>query len=151
MTGRTRGRQSDADASGTRIQIEGRVLDGDGMLINDAMLRSGRRTRSVMRTRATAGRAEHEIMGFGRSATDVRRFQLLTPSSRDRCQPNGKAQAPHIVSLYFSRACWQVYTRLYFVDEPANDSDPILSLVPGPARHARCPQRDAGRSVALSI
>ena len=26
------------DASGTRIQIEGRVLDGDGMPINDAML-----------------------------------------------------------------------------------------------------------------
>jgi protocatechuate 3,4-dioxygenase alpha subunit len=45
--------------------------------------------------------------------------------------PGGKMQAPHIVVCIYSRGMLrQVYTRLYFPDEPANAADPILNLVP---------------------
>ena len=44
---------------------------------------------------------------------------------------NGKTQAPHIVFCIYSRGMLrQIYTRLYFSDEPTNDGDPILTLVP---------------------
>jgi protocatechuate 3,4-dioxygenase alpha subunit len=126
------------DASGTKIQIEGRVLDGDGMPINDAMLEiwqadaQGRYAhQGDSRTRPNT-----KFMGFGRSATDkfgVFSFDTIKPGSV--AGPNGKAQAPHIVFCIFSRGMLrQVYTRLYFADEPANDSDPILSLVPADRR-----------------
>ena len=49
--------------------------------------------------------------------------------------PGGKPQAPHIVVCIFSRGMLrQVYTRLYFDDEPANAGDPILTMVPADRR-----------------
>lgn len=49
--------------------------------------------------------------------------------------PNGKMQAPHIVVAYFSRGLLtHMYTRVYFSDEAANASDPILALVPADRR-----------------
>ena len=75
-------------------------------------------------------------MGFGRSATDkngVFSFDTIKPGSVPG--PNGKAQAPHVVFCIFSRGMLrQIYTRLYFADEAANDGDPILSLVPADRR-----------------
>jgi len=44
-------------------------------------------------------------------------------------------QAPHILVAVFSRGMLrQSYTRIYFADEPANASDPILALVPAERR-----------------
>ena len=49
--------------------------------------------------------------------------------------PNGAAQAPHIGMIVFSRGMLRhVYTRVYFSDEPKNDADPILALVPAERR-----------------
>ena len=49
--------------------------------------------------------------------------------------PGGKPRAPHIVVCIFSRGMLrQIHTRLYFPDEPANATDPILALVPGDRR-----------------
>ena len=49
--------------------------------------------------------------------------------------PNGKQQAPHIVVCVYSRGMLrQVYTRLYFEGEAANDADAILKLVPADRR-----------------
>jgi protocatechuate 3,4-dioxygenase alpha subunit len=38
----------------------------------------------------------------------------------------------------------QVYTRLYFADEPANDSDPILTLVPADRRGTLVAHKEVG-------
>jgi protocatechuate 3,4-dioxygenase, alpha subunit len=122
------------DATGTKIRIEGCVLDGDGMPINDAMIEiwqadgQGR----YAHPRDTRARPNTKFMGFGRSATDkdgVYSFDTIKPGAVPG--PNGKPQAPHIVFCIFSRGMLrQIYTRLYFSDEAANTTDPILTLVP---------------------
>jgi len=126
------------DTSGTKIHIEGRVLDGDGLPINDAMIEiwqadaQGRYAHPA----DNRPRPNTRFMGFGRSATDkngVFSFDTIKPGSVPG--PNGKTQAPHIVFCIFSRGMLrQIYTRLYFPDESANAGDPILTLVPSDRR-----------------
>jgi len=121
------------DASGTKIRIEGRVTDGDGEPINDAMIEiwqadaQGRYAHPRDSRRPNA-----QFKGFGRSATDkdgVYGFDTIKPGAVPG--PGGKPQAPHIVVCVFSRGMLrQIYTRLYFSDEAANAHDPVLALVP---------------------
>lgn len=122
------------DATGQKIHIEGRITDGDGLPINDAMLEIWQadaqgRYASPADSRA---RPNTQFKGFGRSATDkdgVFGFDTIKPGAVPG--PNGKTQAPHVVFCIFSRGMLrQVYTRMYFSDEAANASDPILALVP---------------------
>ena len=126
------------DATGEKIRIEGRVSDGDGMPINDAMIEiwqadaQGR----YASPRDARARPNTQFKGFGRSATDkdgVYSFDTIKPGAVPG--PNGKQQAPHIVVCVYSRGMLrQVYTRLYFEGEAANDADAILALVPAERR-----------------
>lgn len=126
------------DATGQKIRIEGRVIDGDGKPINDAMIEiwqadsQGR----YAHARGEQPRSNAKFTGFGRSATDkdgVYSFDTVKPGAV--AGPNGARQAPHIVVCIFSRGMLrQIYTRLYFSDEAANASDQILALVPGDRR-----------------
>jgi protocatechuate 3,4-dioxygenase alpha subunit len=126
------------DASGTKIRIEGCVFDGDGLPINDAMLEVWQADAQgqYAHPRDSRTRPNTKFMGFGRSATDKSgnySFDTIKPGTVPG--PNGKAQAPHIVFCIYSRGMLrQVYTRLYFSDEGANESDPILGLVPADRR-----------------
>ena len=44
---------------------------------------------------------------------------------------NGVDQAPHLNVVVFARGMLkQLYTRIYFAGDPANQNDPVLSLVP---------------------
>jgi protocatechuate 3,4-dioxygenase, alpha subunit len=127
------------DVSGEKIRIEGRVLDGDGAPIPDAMLEiwqadaAGRYAHPADR-RALPNAA---FKGFGRSPTDAAgRYAFDTIKPGTVPGPNGKMQAPHIAVNLFSRGVLkQMVTRIYFSDETANASDPILNLVP-PERRA---------------
>jgi protocatechuate 3,4-dioxygenase, alpha subunit len=126
------------DASGEKILIEGRVTDGDGAPINDAMIEiwqadsQGR----YANPRDDRARPNTKFKGFGRSATNkdgIYGFATVKPGPVPG--PNHKPQAPHIVVCIFSRGMLrQVYTRLYFSDEKVNDADPILALVPAERR-----------------
>ena len=126
------------DVTGARIRIEGRVLDGDGLPINDAMLEiwqadaQGR----YAHPRDNRARPNTRFKGFGRSSTDkdgAYSFDTIKPGSVPGT--DGKPQAPHIVFCIFSRGMLrQIYTRLYFADETTNSADPILALVPGDRR-----------------
>jgi protocatechuate 3,4-dioxygenase alpha subunit len=126
------------DATGTRIRIEGRVIDGDGKAINDAMLEIWQADGQGRYANPRDNRAlpNTQFKGFGRSATDkegVYSFDTIKPGPVPG--PNGASQAPHIVVCIFSRGMLrQVYTRLYFPDEAANAADPILGLVPADRR-----------------
>ncbi len=127
-----------SDASGQKIRIEGRVTDGDGMPINDAMIEiwqadaQGR----YAHARGEQPRPNAKFTGFGRSAADkdgIYSFDTVKPGPVPG--PNGKPQAPHVVVCIFSRGMLrQIYTRLYFSDEAANAADQILTLVPADRR-----------------
>lgn len=117
-----------------RIAITGRVLDGDGNPVNDAML-------EVWQANAYGKYAHPDdsqalpvtagFTGFGRVATDAEgRFRFSTIKPGPVPGPGGIAQAPHLVVAVFMRGLLiHLLTRVYFPDEPGNGSDPVLRLV----------------------
>jgi protocatechuate 3,4-dioxygenase alpha subunit len=141
------------DATGQKIRIEGRITDGDGVQINDAMIEiwqadsQGR----YMHARGEQPRPNAKFTGFGRSATDkngVFSFDTVKPGAVPG--PDGKSQAPHIVVCIFSRGMLrQIYTRLYFSDESANATDAILNIVPADRRETLIAHKEAGTGPPL--
>ena len=138
------------DATGTRIRIEGRITDGDGKPINDAMLEIWQADAQGRYANPRDNRAlpTTQFKGFGRSATDkdgVFSFDTIKPGQVPG--PGGKPQAPHILFGIFSRGMLrQVHTRLYFDDEPANTADPILALVPEDRRGTLVAHKQPGET-----
>jgi protocatechuate 3,4-dioxygenase alpha subunit len=137
------------DASGTRIRIAGRVVDGDGKPVNDCMLEiwqadaAGRYAHPADQRRPNA-----KFTGFGRVGTDAEggySFSTIKPGAVPG-GVDGKMQAPHILVAVFARGMPRhCYTRIYFGDEAANAADPILNLVPTDRRGtliARVEQRN---------
>jgi protocatechuate 3,4-dioxygenase alpha subunit len=141
-------------ASGERVTIEGRVLDGDGHVVPDALL-------EVWQADAAGKYAHPEdrqdkpvdpaFSGFGRVTTDAHgRFRFTTIKPGPVPGPSGASQAPHIVVSVFARGLMRrLVTRIYFPGEPANDRDFVLSLVE-PARRGTLIARKAdGQREAL--
>jgi len=120
---------------GERIVIEGRVLDGDGVPVPDAVI-------ELWQANA-AGRYAHpddkqtdkpldpNFRGFGRVATDAEgRFRVTTIRPGPVPGRGNSLQAPHINVLLLSRGLLiHLHTRIYFAGEPANASDPLLSSI----------------------
>ncbi|MEX0752499.1 MAG: protocatechuate 3,4-dioxygenase subunit alpha [Xanthobacteraceae bacterium] len=133
------------DASGERIRIEGRVLDGDGAPVNDAMIEIwqadavGRYAHPADKRRPNA-----KFTGFGRTGTDVQgAFHFATVKPGPVPGPDGKTQAPHILVAVFARGMPRhLYTRIYFADDKANASDPVLALVPDGRRPTLIAKRE---------
>jgi protocatechuate 3,4-dioxygenase alpha subunit len=126
------------DASGARIRIEGRVLDGDGLPINDCMIEIWQAdAQGRYASPADPRRPNAAFRGFGRAGTDAEGrygFDTIKPGPVPGLE--GKMQAPHVVLAVFARGMLrQSYTRIYFADEAANADDAILTLVP-PERRA---------------
>ncbi len=140
------------DVAGERIRIEGRVVDGDGVPMKDAMIEiwqadsQGR----YAHPRDDRSRTNSTFRGFGRVGTTEDghfRFDTIKPGAVPG--PNGKSQAPHILVAFYSRGLLtHMYTRIYFSDEKANDSDPILALVPADRRSTLIAKREGGAEPA---
>lgn len=113
-------------APGRSIAIEGIVRDGAGAIVPDALIETWQAD--------AAGRfdATPAFRGIARAATDESgRYQLRTVMPGPVAGPAGRAQAPHVlVSILARGILTRLVTRIYFVGEPANAADPILSLVP---------------------
>jgi protocatechuate 3,4-dioxygenase alpha subunit len=135
------------DASGERIRLEGRIIDGDGVGIGDAMIEIWQADAQGRYANPRDNRSlpNAAFKGFGRSATDksgAYAFDTIKPGPVPG--PNGKAQAPHILVAVFSRGMLrQVYTRLYFDGDAALADDPILALVPKDRRNTLIAKRTA--------
>ena len=129
---------SDA-TQGEKIRIEGYVFDGDGKAVPDAMI-------EIWQANAY-GRYNHpddkqekpldsNFLGWGRSGTDKTggfSFETVKPGSVPG--PDGSVQAPHINVTVFARGMLvHAYTRIYFGDEPLNETDPVLSSVKDKSR-----------------
>jgi protocatechuate 3,4-dioxygenase alpha subunit len=123
-------------AQGERIRLSIRVVDGNGDPVpGDAMI-------EIWQADAN-GKYDHPedtqdkipdpgFLGFGRLETsqDGRCvFETVKPGRVPG--PDGALQAPHINVTLFARGLLkQLNTRIYFAGDPANESDPVLALVP---------------------
>jgi protocatechuate 3,4-dioxygenase, alpha subunit len=108
---------------GEAIRIEGRVLDGDGQPVPDAL---------VEIWQADPDGRYVEAFGWARSGCDEQgRYSFVT------CRPgrvpdgSGGLQAPHLSMLVFARGLLKpVRTRMYFPDEDSNADDRVLTSLP---------------------
>lgn len=141
-------------AAGERIAIEGRVRDGDGAPVGDAMIEiwqanaAGRYDHPADRQEDGQGNRpiDPNFHGFGRVATDSEgRFRLRTVKPGAVPGEGGAMQAPHInVSVFARGLLKRLATRLYFPDEPLNDGDPLLSAIPAKRRATLVARAAAG-------
>ncbi len=129
---------ADAGMPGTHIRIEGRVLDGAGAIMPDAMLETWQADAQGRYAHPADGRplASNSFRGFGRAATDKDGgFFFATIKPGQAKGPDGTLQAPHInVGLFARGLLKRLFTRIYFAGEPTNAADPILALVPAERR-----------------
>ena len=139
------------DASGERIRVEGRVFDGEDQPVPDCMLEvwqadSQGRFADPQDKRALPNAA---FRGFGRCGTDGGYFfDTIKPGAVP--DPNGKAQAPHLVLAVLARGMLRhFYTRIYFSDEKGNAGDPVLALVPADRRATLIADRYTGAGNAV--
>ncbi|MBS0341025.1 MAG: protocatechuate 3,4-dioxygenase subunit alpha [Proteobacteria bacterium] len=129
-------------ARGERIRLVGRVIDGDGKPINDALVEicqpdgEGHYPASVEDARARGFR------GFGRMGTGTEAgnrfvFQTVKPGA------NAAGEAPFIGVIVTMRGLLlHTFTRIYFADEAkANAKDPVLAQVPAERRDTLVAQR----------
>src|SRR5438445_81867 len=101
------GRVSVAESSGERITIAGRVVDGDGKSVPDAMLEIWQANGhgKYAHPEDTQNKPlEPGFQGFGRVGVDENgRFQFTTIKPGTVPGPDGKMQAPHIAVCVFAR------------------------------------------------
>lgn len=128
---------------GEHVVLAGRVLDGAGKPVGDAMLElfqadaAGRRVESVEQIAASG------FTGFGRvgTGTDARQRYVVHTVKPGACD----GEAPHIDVILTMRGMLNhLYTRIYFDDEAqANAADPLLQSVPQERRGTLLARRDA--------
>jgi protocatechuate 3,4-dioxygenase alpha subunit len=120
---------------GERIVIEGRVLDGDGVPVPDAVIELWQANAAGHYAhpddKQTDKPLDPNFRGFGRVATDAEgRFRVTTIRPGPVPGRGNSLQAPHINVLLLSRGLLiHLHTRIYFAGEPANASDPLLSSI----------------------
>lgn len=120
--------------SGERLTIEGKVLDGDGQPVPDAMIeiwQANAHGKYAHPDDAQQKSLEPGFSGYGRMPTDDQgqfRFTTIKPGPVPGL--GGKLQAPHLVISVFMRGLLiRLVTRIYFPGEAANDFDFVLGLV----------------------
>jgi protocatechuate 3,4-dioxygenase, alpha subunit len=128
------------------IRVEGRVLDGSGGVVGDAMIEIWQAdAQGHYRHPADAWGPDSEtgFTGFGRSGTDESGhywFETIKPGPVPL--EGGGLQAPHLNVHVFARGLLDhLTTRMYFSDEDANDSDPLLGTVEAARRSTLIAER----------
>ncbi len=125
-----------AVAEGTpgAVWLRGRVLDGNGDVVPDAMVETWQAD--------SEGRFAHPddprgavttpgFRGFGRSSTGDGEYAVCTLKPGPVPDGDGGWQAPHVDVSVFARGLLdRVVTRIYFADEAeANAADPVLTAL----------------------
>ena len=141
-------------ASGERVTIRGRVLDGDGNPVNDALVETWQANahgKYAHPDDAQEKPLDDNFKGFGRVQTDNNgAFRLTTIKPGRAPGPGGALQAPHLVVVVFMRGLLKhLVTRIYFPDEPGNADDPVLKLVPAERCATLIAKRIAGEQGVL--
>lgn len=122
---------TDDETEGERIHLVGRVLDGDGNAVDDAIIEIWQADAQGRYAHPADPRGSNlAFKGFGRygTGTDPERrfvFDTVKPGSVE-------GQAPHITMCVMCRGMLShAFTRVYFSDEAAaNAGDAVLATVP---------------------
>ena len=140
--------------SGERVTIEGRVVDGDGAPVPDAVI-------EIWQANSFGKYAHVEdlqdkpieagFLGYGRVPTDDGgRFSFTTIKPGAVPGPDGKMQAPHLaVSVFMRGLLKRMVTRIYFPGEAGNDRDFVLNLVDASRRGTLIARAVPGREGVL--
>jgi protocatechuate 3,4-dioxygenase, alpha subunit len=120
---------------GEHVAIRGRVLDGEGQPVPDAILEIWQADADGRYHHPEHAGSQNDatpFFGFGRIPTDAQgQFSFTTIKPGPVYGPDGKPQAPHLqISVFMRGLLKQLATRMYFPDEPLNASDPVLQVVP---------------------
>jgi protocatechuate 3,4-dioxygenase alpha subunit len=126
-------------ARGERVWLRCRVFDGADSAVPDAMIEiwqadaEGRYySAEDFQDNVQNNTADPAWRGFGRMATREDgscEFETIRPGRVPG--PDDIFQAPHLDVAIFARGMLkQLFTRIYFADDPANQEDPVLQLVP---------------------
>jgi protocatechuate 3,4-dioxygenase alpha subunit len=136
----------DDGTPGSRIHVIGRVFDGEGQPMSDALIEIWQADTEGRYAHPADPRSSNTAFkGFGRTGTGP------DPESRfifDTVMPGAVAgQAPHINVIVHARGMLNhLYTRLYFEDQEANARDPVLQSVPPERRGTLLARRDGTAS-----
>jgi protocatechuate 3,4-dioxygenase alpha subunit len=127
------GRMASADTPGDAIHLRVRVLDGDGVPVDDAMVEVWQvDAGGACSMQPTAGQPAPSFSGFGRLATNDDgwcTFETIRPGAESGVE--GGHQAAHFTVCLFMRGLLRhLYTRIYFAGDPALQTDPLLAIVP---------------------
>lgn len=134
--------------AGVHVTIEGRVLDGNGKAVPDAVI-------EVWQADAAGHYSEAKVdsgfSGFGRIPTDAQgRFCFATIQPGPVPGPDGKLQSPHLAVRVMMRGLLKaLVTRMYFPCESV-ETDPVLNLVPGQRRGTLIATPDPDRTSTYS-
>ncbi|QXJ19473.1 protocatechuate 3,4-dioxygenase subunit alpha [Actinomadura graeca] len=133
------------------ITIRGRVLDGAGQPVPDALVEIWQADEAggIPRRPGGLARAGHGFSGFGRCGTDPAGgfwFTTVKPGATG-------GGAPYIAVLVFARGLLKpVATRLYFPeDEAAHEGDPLLAEVPAERRPTLIAEPDGERAYRFDV
>lgn len=117
---------------GQEITLKGTVYDGTGAALKDAMVEIWQPDAAGLFASAneTRGAADPNFLGWGRAPSDMNTgefvFETVKPGAVP--WPDGGMQAPHITAWIVARGInIGLQTRIYFEDEEANKTDPVLS------------------------
>jgi protocatechuate 3,4-dioxygenase alpha subunit len=128
---------------GERIVIQGRIFDGIGQPVRDALVEIWQ-ANAAGKYNSPHDPSDNPIdpafRGWGRAGTDFQtglyRFETIKPGAADG--------APHVTVWIVSRGInIGLHTRLYFADEAeANAADPVLAIVDPARRHTLLAHRE---------
>ena len=146
------------------VRIRGRVLDGAGEPVPDALVETWQADPAGCFAhpddpRGPAGGSPGGpgggFRGFGRSATDPEgRWAIWTLKPGPVLAPDGGGlEAPHLdVSVFARGLLSRLVTRIYFPDEAeANAADPVLGSIPDPGVRARLVAAPEGDGLRFDI
>jgi protocatechuate 3,4-dioxygenase alpha subunit len=124
-----------ADTKGERVAITGRVFDGTGTPIKDALIEIWQADADGLYNSPAEprGKADINFQGWGRCPTDMDSGEFRFDSIKPGRVPftDGRLQAPHVSVWIVARGInLGLHTRMYFGDEQvANDEDPVLARI----------------------
>jgi protocatechuate 3,4-dioxygenase alpha subunit len=140
--------------AGERVEIAGRILDGDGKPVPDGIIeiwQANSQGKYAHPDDPQEKAVEAGFSGYGRVATDEEgRFRFTTIKPGRVPGLDGKLQAPHLAVSVFTRGLLRrLITRIYFPDEASNGEDFALNLIEAGRRGTLVARKTDGRAGAL--